>query len=199
MKTKAWLLIPGMILILVTSGCIFSPKDDPSEDPPSAPESPYDPSTTPDIMVENFKKIYEEGDIDAYREILHDDYLFILKHSIGDADFFNYDTELVVAQKMFSGAAGADGAPAIVAIRFDYEALGVWVDTPTDEAHFGGYDPPAKFRDYTVDMYITRQTDTDIIVRGSARFYAITDHTQEIQGQQKPIWQLLGQRDNTNE
>ena len=159
----------------------------------------HDPATTEDIMVENFKKIYEEGDIDAYREILHDDYLFVLKHPIEGAEYFNYDTELVVAQKMFSGAAGADGAPAIVAIRFDYEALGVWDTVTADDANFGGYDPPARFRDYTVDMYITRQTDTDIIVRGSARFYAITDHTEEIQGQQKPIWQLLGQRDNTNE
>jgi hypothetical protein len=163
----------GLLVLVAASGCIFSPKDDDGDTPPP-PAPSYRAPTHPDSVTLNFRDIYADMNIDAYRDMLHPDYKFILKPGSGDDEFYNYDTEVQIHDNIFaSRPGGPDGTiPPITGINIVMNALGAWQAISPEDANFGGVD--GQWRQFNVEMVFTRPAPaTTFIVEGESLFYVI--------------------------
>jgi len=201
MMKKSVLMMGLVCLLLVPVGCIFSPKDDPDPGPNGETGLPF--PGTPDQLMENFKTIYETMDIEGYRNLLHPDYLTILKPSTTQefpevGETLDYTEEVRIATNMFSGAPGHDAqgglkAP-ISSIAFqEPEQLTSWEPSPPDDPI-----PNAQSALYNVLFEFNRAGDKTIQVTGQIKFY-ITARDSLYQGAVKPYYQMIGQWDLTND
>jgi hypothetical protein len=186
----------GLVALVVPAGCLFSPDEDPGDGPGPDPDEGYPFPDTADQMVENFTEIYGGMDIDAYREILHADYRFILGTADGDDEYYNLDTELALTENMFSGEQGpTDDARPISEIQMVTFPQGIWDEVPENEPNFGGHG--AVKRVYTVDILVTRPQYNTFVIQGQVDFYAVRQDSL-VDGQNRDYWRLLGQWDHTS-
>lgn len=187
MKFRAHLAVL-LTIAFVASGCIFSPGGDDGGDTPPPP--PIDTcADTPDGVMQLFRTIYAARDLDAYREILSQDYLWIPQ---GDEEILTYDGEIAVAEKMFNGLAGRDNV-IISSITIDlFQPQGTWQPTPSNDPNFGGL-ADSQWRSYLIDFSFSISGGNLILrVQGPVRYY-VTSETVDDQ----TCFRILGQEDLT--
>ncbi|MFH1845897.1 MAG: hypothetical protein ABIF77_22160 [bacterium] len=203
-RLQRWaFLTVGMLLVLGSAGCIFSPDDDPQPPPPTPPPSYIFPDTEAKLLA-NFRESYSKLDIDEYRNILHTNYRFFFQdHDITTlgllSDHYNRDDELDATTNMFSGEPkpnpGAippepDPIPAISNIEFSLlDPVGTW--GPSFHPDF----PNARRALYTIELSITRPGAKTIVISGRQEFYVISRDSVMTDGSTKDYFQLLGQVD----
>lgn len=197
MTAKNLLLALGLVVLVFPVGCIFSPDEDGGDGGGGGGggNEGYPFPDTADKMVQNFTEIYGNMDIDAYREILHPDYRFILGSADGDDEYYNFDTEVALTANMFSGEQGPtpDARP-ISEIQIVTYPQGVWDDVPENEPNFGGHGAVKKV--YEVDISVTRPGYNTFLIQGQVDFYAVRQDSL-VNGQTRDYWRLLGQWDHT--
>ena len=205
MKLKNMLLAAGLIALLALTGCIFSP--DEGDDPP--PTVPGDTSVLvfPDTekkLMDNFKVIYEKMDYDNYVDLLASDYkLMLLQDTIDDwgltQPFFNYDDEVRIHERIFSGDAVTDSKgnlqPGISSIKVILlEQRGVWEPIGPDHPYFSD----AQFALFDVEFEFYRGVgEPKLLVDGQIEFYLVKSQV-EVDGVLKDYFQMIGQWDMTN-
>ena len=175
-----------LLVAFAASGCIFSPEEgnDPgNEQPPPTCET----AETADDVMTVFREVYAGRQLDCYRELLSKEYVFVKK----DGTYDNFDTEMVIANKMFNGIAG-ESDYIISDITIDVlEPQGVWLDTPANDPDFGGF-PESQFRPYEVHMeFLISGHNLTLIVTGTVVFYVMDE------GVDSPDFKILGQSDHT--
>ena len=194
------LLVMVLALLVATAGCIFSPDDGGGGGPGPDNSLPY--PSNPDILMSNFRQIYNEMRIDDFRSMLHVDYKTVLLPSTlaewqqgGNplaADVFYRDDEISIHENIYSGNTGLDAAgqtvQAIDSIQGDLlEKSGSWEPIPDSDEHFagqGGY-----WALFNVLIYFNNPDQHRFEVRQDVEFYVVpTDDG----GRTK--WLLLGQR-----
>ena len=200
MKLNKILLLLALLGMLVGStGCLFSPDD--SEDPPPPDPGGLDPATTPDILMENFVKIYESMDSGDYEAMLHPDYRTILLQSTfedwAESDspllemYFDHDSEVQIHRNIFEGLGGVDETGKTI-LPIDsinvsiIEKLGAWKFVEDSEEYFGGRRPKAYFARYSLLMHFNKPDNSRFEVDQLVDFYAI-------QGDDG-LWLMLGQK-----
>lgn len=196
------LLTMAVALLSATAGCIFSPDDGGGDIPPPPPktlEFPGDPAT----LMKNFQVIYEDRNIDWYRDMLHPDYQTILQEETQEAfpdvgETLDIDEELRIHERMFSGDDLTDpttGAlvPGVILISFGkLDPLDDWQVSPADDPI-----PNAQFTTYDVEFLFDRgQVHTSISVKGQIRFY-VTSRDSFHEGADRQYYQMVGQVDLT--
>ncbi len=200
MIRKSVLLLGLVSMMLIANGCIFSPPDDPSPIP-VVTGLPF--PDTPAQLMQNFKRSYEDMSIDEYRDLLHPDYLTILKPSTTQefpevGETLDYTDEMRIQTNMFSGAPGHDPkgnlTNPISSISFqDPAQLTAWELSPQDDPI-----PNALSALYSVFFEFHRAGDKTLQVTGEIKFY-ITSRDSLYQGSVKPYYQMIGQWDLTND
>ena len=196
MKAKNLLLVLCLVALVVPTGCLFSPdEDDGGGGGGGGGDEGYPFPDTADKMVENFTEIYGGMDIDAYRDILHRDYRFILGSADGDDEYYNFDTEVALTENMFSGEQGpTEDAHPISEIQMVTFPQGIWEEVPENEPNFGGHGAFKKV--FEVDISVTRPGHNTFLIQGQVDFYAIRQDSL-VNGQNRDYWRLLGQWDHT--
>ncbi len=158
---------------------------------------------TPDRLVDNFLFTYQAMDIDLYRDdILSENYIFLLQAETVEEfelqdNIYEYDDELAIAQKMFSGQPDQNG---VVLSTIEIQSLqpqGGWYDVPANDPYFGGY-PGARFRNYNILSYFNAQSGWfRYEVQGNVLFYVTSEEVMH-DGVLTPQYRLLGQLDQTS-
>lgn len=200
MKLKNILLLVMAVALMVgPAGCIFSPDDDGGGGTP-VPGLPY--PSNPDILMQNFERIYTEMRIDDFRNMLHEEYKTVLLPSTlqeweqgGNPlaqDVFYRDDEIRIHENMFSGNTGLDAAgvtiPPIDSITVDYiQKAGTWEQIPESDLNFAGYG--GYWALFNVLIYFNNPDQHRFEVRQDVEFYVVP---VDDNGRQK--WLLLGQR-----
>ncbi len=201
MKSKSLLLFAAITMLIFSAGCIFSPDDDDDQGGggPPPPTLPY--PGTRDVLMENFKQIYEDMDFLAFTDMMHDDYFMILQQSTID-DFpsvgptIDLAEELRMHERMFAGdpVTDPDGVlvPGISSISFEeFRQLGEWVKSPANDPI-----PNADSGTWQVEFLFARPGFLDFSVKGQIKFY-VTSRDSTANGITKPYWQMVGQKDET--
>lgn len=202
MKLKNLLLLFAILALLVGStGCIFSPDDDEGETPPVVEELP--PNTTPDILMSNFKVIYEGMNAGDYEALLHHDYRTILLQDTfddwADSDtpleqmYFDHDSEVQIHRNMFEGLGGVNEEgttiPPIDSISVSVmDKEGIWAPVEDSEEYFG--ERGAYFARYNLLMHFYKPDGNRFEVDQTVDFFVI-------QGDDD-MWYMLGQRGTMN-
>ena len=186
------------LLLLGTGGCIFSPSPDP--EPVPQPPPTYAAATSPEILMQNFKAIYENMDYDAFRDLLMDEgYKTMLQQDTVDEfslpqNFFTYEEELAIQQHIFSSQPidGPDGPiPGVSSINFTtFEQQADWTQAPPNDPNF----PNALYATYNVRFEFMRNggASTTLLVQGFIQFYLTT-----IEQNGTTLYRLIGQVDLT--
>jgi hypothetical protein len=190
---RLWLSL-GLTLLLAATGCIFSPDDDP-EDPPPPVKEKIPQLTQPDSVAAAYRIIYDDQDIDEYRDLLHPDFKFIIKGATSPDENYNYDTEIAITNKIFTGQPGTGDPPAppIQSIDITMVAQGSWLPIADEDPNFGG--TGGQYRPYQMDIFFQRSSGSNFIVRGEALFYVIPVENDDLQ---RTEYRLLGIVDRTN-
>lgn len=157
------LLILALLGSLAAGGCIFSPSEGGGKPPPP----PDLCAANPDALMELFREIYGARDIDSYREILSQDFLYIAPN-----ETYGYDVEIDITTKMFTEQVG-EGGIVFKNITVDQlEPQGPWQDTDPDDENFGGFEFGSQFRSYLVDFnFYVSGVDLRYRVRGPVVYY----------------------------
>lgn len=202
MKSKFFLLLAAFALLIAPAGCIFSPDDDEGGGDTTKPTGLPWPGSA-DVLMDNFRQIYETRDIDEYRKIMHPDFLTILQEAT-TTEFPDVGTtldvneELRIHERMFSGEAltdpNGDFVPGVLSINFSkFRALDAWVESPSDDII-----PNAEWAPFEVDFLFDRgQNFSTLKVEGTIKFY-VTSKDSLHQGSTKKYYQMIGQVDLTN-
>ncbi|NCQ33714.1 hypothetical protein GW813_01295 [bacterium] len=201
MIRKSVLMLGLVGLLVVPTGCIFSPPGDNNPIIDIKPTLVF--PDTPAKLMANFKTIYENMDYNAYQTLLHPDYLTILQAST-TSDFpevgttLDYTEEMDIANHMFSGAAGHDSkgdltTPISSITLQEPTQLTSWETSPGDDPI-----PNAESALFDVYFEFSRAGDKTLKVTGQIKFY-ITSHDSLHQGSMKPYYQMIGQYDLTND
>jgi hypothetical protein len=184
-------------LLLLAVGCT-----DESEmlDAPPVREYPY-PDSPEQVMI-NFRDAYQNLDLQAYAEVLHEDFVFFFQSCDVqdlklDNPHLNRGEELSSAANMFSGKAVKNSAgntvPAISSIEFhEFEPVGDWHRTD-DPDHL----PGALMCTYRVRLRFVRPAATNIYVSGHSIFYVTTGEPGPGARSDRPYYQLVGWIDRT--
>ncbi len=201
---KKSLLMMGLVgLLLVPTGCIFSPdKSNDIVNRGGGIELVF--PDTPSKLMENFTAIYTNMDIEGYRDLLAPGYKTILKPST-TSEFpevgteLDYSEEIQIQTNMFSGNPGHDAngeqTNPISSIFFEPPVPQTdWEITPATDPHF----PGALNALYNVLFEFNRAADKTLQVTGQIRFY-ITSKDSLYNGAVRPYYQMLGQEDLTND
>ncbi len=205
MKTRALIFGLGLLLVLFSGGCIFSPDDDgnPPGDPgPKPPDPTYPFPSTADILMSNFQLTYMRMDDEGYRNVLHTNYLFRFQEFDIDeldlpSDHLNRDEDLEVMTRVFSGDAVVNSQgetiPGISQITFPILTPQTIWDGSTDPDF-----PNAQRRLYWVELNFSRPGASTIIVQGQTEFFVTSRDSLQGDGTTAQYWQLVGQVDRTD-
>ncbi len=201
MKLKNLLMLLATLALLVgATGCIFSPDDTGSDDGGDVGRPP---NTTPDILMRNFKDIYQEMDSGEFEAILHPDYRTVLLQETFDlwegSDnpltelFFDRDVEIQIHRNMFEGLGGVDESgiaqPPIDSISVDLlDKEGTWEPVEESEEYFGGRD--AYKARYNLLIHFENPDNHRFEVAQRVDFYVI-------QGS-NGLWTMVGQKGFAN-
>lgn len=205
LKAKNLVIMVLVLAVTVTTGCIFSPKDDPPCTGPdcngnTGPQFP----DTPDKLMQNFQSAYEKLDFADYTKLVHPDFITILQQStINDfpdvGETLDINEELRIHERMFSkrDVTDPDGVlvPAVQNISFQtFARQGTWSLSPANDQI-----PNAENALYDVVFLFDRgQTYSTLKVQGAIRFY-VTHRDSLVGGVTKPFYQMIGQRDLTQD
>jgi len=195
------LLSLTILLAGLLAGCFGG--DDPAG--PTGPSGTIGPEpVTPDELMHDFATVYEDLDLETYRdEILDPRYRFVLKPSVVDDyslpdSVLSFDDEVAIAGRLFGGATCDDGW---AVGRIDIESLqsvGLWQDVGPDDAYFGDV-AGAKSRTYDVRVMVhAAGVDAQHAIEGTVVFY-VAGHEVEHSGQTVTVYRLLGQWDFTGD
>ncbi len=181
------LLFFVLLIAFASSGCIFSPdNDDEPPPPPPAPECVT--ATSPDQVMQVFREVYAGRQLDCYRQLLSEDYLFIDQ----DGGTDTYDDEIRIADKMFNGL---EGNTSIIISDITIEQLlpqNVWVATPANDPNFGGF-TDSQYRAYVVHIKFQVSGQNLILqVQGPVIYYVKNEGDDE-----NPDYKILGMVDQT--
>ncbi|MFH1843527.1 MAG: hypothetical protein ABIF77_10015 [bacterium] len=166
------------------------------------PEYPYVFPDTPEKLMENFVQAYGDRDLEAYSELLHEDFTFVFQPADVEklqleGDSYTKEDELAVAANMFSGepVKKADGRilPAIDRIEFlNFEPLGGWEPSP-DQASF-----PGTLRcPYRVSLAIRRVGASSLEIEGVSIFHVVSRDVRDDEKRSYAYYQLAGWIDCT--
>lgn len=190
----------GLALVLtLVAVLLVAPACD--DDDPVAPPPPIGPETWQELMA-TFVSVYEDLDIDGFREVIHPDFLIALSQATVDefalpADTFSYDEEVLIAERMFSGQPfvrpDQSIVPGITRIAFEYfEPETAWeVAGPTDRF------PGDLCAQYRVEIRIEQGNFGLLTIRGIIEF-AVRIELVEHDGVPRHRWWLVGQVDYTD-
>ena len=179
-----------LVIAFGSTGCIFSPDD--SGDGGGPEPDPHVFADTADKLINNFKRYYAEMNLDRYRELLHDNYLFVSQSEEGNYDL---NTELEIANRMFNQVAG-EGGIQIQDITVDVmQPIGPrWETTDPADPNFGG----SLKRAYEVTIsFIILNANTTYEATGMVIFYVAPIEVEQDDGSTREMYQLLGQHDQT--
>lgn len=166
--------------------------------------------STPDLLVDRFRRSYSGMDIGEYGAVLHPNFRFMLKPedaiSLPD-DILARDEELLISYNMFSGEPNPqpDGPPEPGITRITITTLaraGDWTAVPSSDPNFYEPEDAAHGRHeslqapYLVQMYIERDLGSQLLVAGDAIFYVAAKDSL-IGGTNSLYYQLRGHRDLT--
>jgi hypothetical protein len=158
--------------------------------------------SNPDILMQNFERIYTEMRTDDFRNMLHTEYKTVLLPSTiaqwaqsGNpltSDFFDRATEITIHENIFSGNVGLDPIgqtiPPIDSIQVDYIVkMGAWEPVPEADPVFGGLN--GYWALFNILIYFTNPDQHRFEVRQDVEFYVVP---VDDNGQTR--WLLLGQR-----
>ena len=202
MKSKFFMLLAVLALLIAPAGCIFSPDDDPAPpDSGGAQDMPW--PGTADQLMKNFQTIYETRDFDEYRKIMHPDFLTILQAEtqiefpdVGET--LDVNKELRIHERMFSGDSledpNGDFVPGVANISFSrFQAVDAWTVSPPDDKI-----PNAEFAQFDVDFLFDRgQEFSTLKVAGRIKFY-VTSRDSLHEGTERQYYQMIGQVDLTS-
>lgn len=151
---------------------------------------------TPDKLMANFKKAYDEMDIEGYREILEAAYKFFFQQADIDNlgltfDYWERDDELQSAANIFSGdPSPSSGEAGVSDIDFNFlEAATVWEDSVNPDF------PGARRALYQVILFFERPGTTTIEVQGRQEFYVTSHDSVQEDDFIKDYYQVVGQVD----
>ena len=169
-------------LLLLVSGCgIFSP-DESKDTPPDPGGGEFVASTTPDLLMQNFRRAWEQMTIVEYEKLLADNFEFFFDPADNLDDFvggpsWDRTKELTSATNMFSNQPGTDltkdpptPIPPILSIEFTtFSKITDWTNPPDGEI----YRDTIRAR-YKVSIRVTYQGEANAgFVTGDNDFYAI--------------------------
>lgn len=156
-----------LVLILLLTAALCGCGDD-SVTPPSGPRLP----ATPDEFVSEFRRAYNDRDLDTLRVLLSEDFIFYF--SDGDIDTIGIDAqwerarEIASTTKMFAGSTGVrpDGSEqARVDLQYSFGLFFVAEDTawtPRNDPPYAG----TLFRTFRVGMQVQYEDGSLDIVSG---------------------------------
>ncbi|HPF69621.1 MAG TPA: hypothetical protein PLQ13_03030 [Candidatus Krumholzibacteria bacterium] len=199
MNARRILMLLALAVLVVPAGCIFSP--DNSNTNNTGPDGLPFPNT-PEKLMANFQTVYESMDIDGYREVIDPNFaIYLSQETINEfalpRDFFDYDEEVLITERMFSGNAitrpNGDIVPGITRIDFSYfQPEAAWAVSPADHRI-----PNALWAPYRVDITITQGTEGRLNIKGIIEFY-LTSEQVEYQGRTQTKYKMIGQVDYTS-
>lgn len=199
MHTKRILMLLATVLLILPAGCIFNPEDDDGGGGGGGGELPF--PNSPEQLMANFETVYEARDIDGYREVIDPSFVIYLSQDTIDEfslprEFFDFDEEVLIAGRMFSGSPfiRQDGniVPGITRIQFDYfEAETTWEVSPADDRI-----PNALRAQYRVDFTIEQGNEGRLNIKGIIEFYLRSERVEH-QGRQQDRYWMVGQVDYT--
>jgi hypothetical protein len=163
---------------------------------PTKPEpkpTPEPLALSADQLITLLRDAYTSMDIDAYRALLHTDFIFKFQQWDVDnlglpSDHLVREDDLASTQNLFSGQP-VGGEPGVSRITWSLmEGIGVWEASANQEF------PGAMRRLYNFGINITRPGSTTLIIEGQQEFYA-TSRDTTINGTPASYWKLVGQVD----
>lgn len=199
MKLKNLLLLFSLVALLMASGgCIFSP-DDSGDDGGGDDGGGLQPARTTDLMMANFKTIYEGMMATEYASLLHDGYRTVLLQDTIDEwaggdrpladNYFDKTAEVRIHTNMFDNLTGLDPSgnlvPPIESIEVDLlERQGSWSQVDPSLDYFGQNYPSAYRCRYSVLIHFNLPGNSRLEVDQLVDFIAIKVGDN---------WQMLGQ------
>jgi hypothetical protein len=156
-------------------------------------------ATTPEILMQNFRKCQEGLLIDPLTELLHPDFKMPLLPEIYDEwgwnPTFYFDSAIMagIHQNIFSGQSGRDShgnvIPPIDQIVVNlFELQGVWEEIEVEDPAFGDVDGVSA--NYFIELdYWNADMSYRLVVNGMVQFYAVA---VDVDGES--VYQLIGAR-----
>jgi len=203
MNKKSLLLLVAFVLLIAPAGCIFSPDDGDDDQIKPGPESQLPFAGSEDLLMTNFRTVYEDMDFNSYRDMLHPDYKMILQPStttlypdVGTS--LDLEEDLRITERMFSGEPLTDPngelVPGISSISFDQlEQQGTWATSPSNDVI-----PNARFGLFEVIFRFERPGHSTLMVQGQIKFY-VAGRDSFHEGADRTYWQIIGQQDLTQD
>jgi hypothetical protein len=191
-------------MLTFSAGCIFSPKEPTGDGPDIDPDPTLEFPGSRDALMRNFRVIYETLDFEAFADMMHEDYFMILQQSTID-EFpgvgltIDLSQELRMHERMFSGDSLFDpdtglAIPGISSISFGlFDQISPWTLSPLNDPI-----PDADFSEWDVNFTFDRAGFTTLSVEGTIVFYA-TSRDSLHEGIVQQYWQMVGQKDNTDD
>lgn len=193
MHAVRWILLLAVALSFA-AGC----DDDSTIVNRSQPEEGYPAATTPDQLVANFLKAYQERHYAEYEKLLHESFLFYLSQedvAAGADVTFSRARDLEATYHMFSGEPAWNDQGTIIhapirAIHVTLMPEGPpWTDQVAQD--FAG----TLMRRYTVDMTMEFVAGAPAAVTGLQEFYAVAVPYDDGKGTETTVYQLKFWRD----
>lgn len=191
------LLLVSAVFLMASAGCIFSPEDDEGGGGGGTPD--LAPALTQAELMVQLEDVYEDMNYSGYTQILDPAFKMILKPETIDEfglenDYFTYDEDTRIMEKMFSGDPAGEDVPGITSISVLHLInMTPWEDSQNAEfpdASWAKYDVHFEFWQGSGDA---RQKMT---VTGEIEFYlSSTPITYE--GKERLQFKMVGQVDLT--
>jgi hypothetical protein len=202
MKTKSFLLLAALFLLIAPAGCIFSPDEGDGGGGGGGGTTGLPFPGSEDQLMRNFRTVYETMEFNGYRDMLHPDFITLLQPATQEefpdvGPTLDREEELLIGERMFSGQAitnsKGDLVPGISAISFEiFEQQGDWATSQPNDVI-----PNARFAQFEVTFLFDRQGNSTLRVDGLIKFY-VTGRDSVVNGVTKTYWQMRGQQDLTN-
>ena len=199
MMAKRITLLAMVAVLLLLSGCIFSPEeDDNGGGPDPVPDLPF--AGSPEQFMANFETVYEGRDYKGYLTVMDPEFrIFLKQETVWEfglpRNFFEYAEEIVITEKMFSGNPPSETVGAISDIDFEIlRQIDAWELSENTEF------PGALESQYDVDFAITQITGDGspkiLNITGRIIFFLSSEEVEH-NGRLKTKYRMAGQIDET--
>ena len=191
------LLLGSAVFLMAAAGCIFSPEDDTGGGGGGTTELP--PALTQAELMVQMVQVYEGMDYQGYTQILDPAFKMILKPETIDEfgldnEYFTYDEDILIMEKMFSGDPAGEDVPGITSIS----VLHLINMTPWEESQNTEF-PDATWAKYDIHFEFWQGSGDarqKMTVTGEIDFYlSSTPITYE--GKERLQFKMVGQVDRT--
>lgn len=162
---------------------------------------PYPFPDTPSQLMANFRKAYDEMDIDEYRDVLHEDFAFVFVDGSPVAPpngVYTREEDLASTARMFSGEQGQDPGgepkPGVLEVELQsFDRLTDWMDVPLDDPHFPG--SCMAIFDVRIVLYLDTPSNNTITIDSLQYFHVVSAAGEQRNSQAGLRYYLAGQRD----